>query len=141
MYKIVTGIVCVMMVVILGTTLTVSGQEAEDVMMVPMGVITIDAPEGVEAKKRLKIMSESNDGFIIAEEDLKMRGPGQFMGFQQSGMMDPRVVSLMGDYKLLSKVQQAIAELNDAKYMDEAEVVKKEAIKRYEAKLRDIILN
>ena len=53
MYKIVTGIVCVMVVVILGTTITVSGQEAEDVMIVPMGVITLEAPEGVEAKKIL----------------------------------------------------------------------------------------
>ena len=51
MYKIGIAILCVMMVVILGTTLKVSGQEAEDVMLVPMGVIPIDPPEGVEAKK------------------------------------------------------------------------------------------
>ena len=51
MYKLVTGIVCVTMVVILGTTLTVFGQEGEDVMMVPMGTITLEPPEGVEAKK------------------------------------------------------------------------------------------
>ena len=51
MYKIGIGILCVVMVVILGTSLKVSGQEAEDVMLVPMGVIPIEPPEGVEAKK------------------------------------------------------------------------------------------
>ncbi len=97
--------------------------------------------EGEVAKKRLKIMTKSNDGFIIAEEDLKMRGPGQFIGFSQSGMMDPRVINLMGDYKLLAKVKDAMEELTKPEYMDEAKVIRLEAIKRYEEKLRDIILN
>jgi ATP-dependent DNA helicase RecG len=97
--------------------------------------------EGVEAKKRLKIMTKSNDGFVIAEEDLKMRGPGQFMGFSQSGMMDPRVINLMGDYKLLAKVKDAMEELTQPKYADEAKIIRAEAMKRYEEKLRDIILN
>ncbi len=97
--------------------------------------------DGAEAKKRLDIMQKSNDGFVIAEEDLKMRGPGQFIGFSQSGMMDPRVISLMEDYKLLEKVKKAIEELNLPEYSEEAEVIKMEASKRYEEKLRDIILN
>ncbi len=101
----------------------------------------VTSTEGATAKQRLDIMQKSNDGFVIAEEDLKMRGPGQFMGFSQSGMMDPRVVSLMGDYKLLAKVQDAIKALSLPEFVEEAKAVKKEAIKRYEAKLRDIILN
>ena len=97
--------------------------------------------EGAEAKKRLNIMTKSNDGFVIAEEDLKMRGPGQFIGFSQSGMMDPRVINLMGDYKLLAKVKDAIEELTQPQHADEARIVRAEAMKRYEEKLRDIILN
>jgi len=101
----------------------------------------VTSSEGADAKKRLKVMSASNDGFVIAEEDLKIRGPGQFIGFQQSGMMDPRVLSLMGDYKLLAKVKDAIEELKLAKYTDEAESIRKVALKRYRKKLQDIILN
>ena len=97
--------------------------------------------EGAEAKRRLSVMSRSNDGFVIAEEDLKMRGPGQFIGFAQSGIMDPRVISLMGDYKLLAKVKDAMEELKLEAYADEAKTITAEAAKRYEAKLRDIILN
>ncbi|MDR2313363.1 MAG: ATP-dependent DNA helicase RecG [Spirochaetaceae bacterium] len=40
-----------------------------------------------EGKRRLKVMLESNDGFVIAEEDLKLRGPGQIAGFEQSGYL------------------------------------------------------
>ncbi len=51
MDKIGIGILCVMMVVILGTTLKVSGQNQEEDMLVPMGVITLEAPDGVEIKR------------------------------------------------------------------------------------------
>ena len=87
------------------------------------------------------VLIEDSDGFVIAEEDLKMRGPGQFIGFAQSGIMDPRVISLMGDYKLLAKVKDAMEELKLEAYADEAKTITAEAAKRYEAKLRDIILN
>jgi ATP-dependent DNA helicase RecG len=97
--------------------------------------------EGAEAKRRLSVMSRSGDGFVIAEEDLKMRGPGQFIGFAQSGMMDPRIINLMGDYKLLAKVKDAMEELELEKYAGEKKIITAEAINRYEAKLRDIILN
>ena len=101
----------------------------------------VTSSDGADAKKRLGIMSKSNDGFVIAEEDLKMRGPGQFIGFAQSGMMDPRVINLMGDYKLLAKVKEALDELKLDKYQDEAQAVRKAALQRYEKKLKDIILN
>ena len=101
----------------------------------------VTSSEGADAKKRLKVMTSSNDGFVIAEEDLKLRGPGQFMGFSQSGMMDPRVISLMGDYKLLAEVKEAMEELKSDKYADEAEAIKKESLRRYTKKLSDIILN
>ncbi len=101
----------------------------------------VTSSEVAEAKKRLSIMSKSNDGFVIAEEDLKMRGPGQFIGYAQSGMMDPRVINLMGDYKLLAEVKETIEELKLKKYENESVLISQEAKKRYEAKLRDIILN
>lgn len=55
----------------------------------------------VDTYKRLKIMEETNDGFRIAEEDLKIRGPGDFLGTRQSGIPDFRVSDLLQDASLL----------------------------------------
>ncbi|HOK06275.1 MAG TPA: ATP-dependent DNA helicase RecG [Syntrophales bacterium] len=50
-----------------------------------------------EARRRLRVMAETNDGFRIAEEDLAIRGPGEFMGTKQWGMPDFRVADLIRD--------------------------------------------
>jgi len=55
-----------------------------------------------DARRRLKVMEETNDGFRIAEEDLVIRGPGDFMGTRQSGIPDFRVASIMRDARLLA---------------------------------------
>ena len=47
-----------------------------------------------EARKRLSLMETTNDGFELAEEDLKLRGPGEFFGVRQSGLPDLRMASL-----------------------------------------------
>lgn len=54
-----------------------------------------------EGKQRLKIMMENNDGFLIAEEDLKLRGPGDMAGMKQSGYMSFRIADLARDSKIL----------------------------------------
>ena len=53
------------------------------------------------AKKRIKIMSETNDGFEIAEEDLKIRGPGEVLGKRQSGLPEFNVADLTYDSDIL----------------------------------------
>ncbi len=58
-------------------------------------------PYGGEARRRLDIMVKSNDGFRIAEEDLNIRGPGEFFGTRQSGMPDLRIANIVRDTKLL----------------------------------------
>ena len=63
------------------------------------------------AKQRLSLMRETQDGFVIAEQDLKMRGPGDVLGVRQSGLMQFRVADLMRDQHLLSTVQAVSAEL------------------------------
>jgi ATP-dependent DNA helicase RecG len=55
----------------------------------------------VDARKRLDIMAKTNDGFRIAEEDLAIRGPGEFFGTKQSGLPDLKAANLLRDYKLL----------------------------------------
>jgi ATP-dependent DNA helicase RecG len=93
------------------------------------------------SNKRLEVLTKTNDGFKVAEEDLKMRGPGQFIGFKQSGMMDPRVLNLMGDIKLLAKVKEVIDDINNNTNLDENIYLKSLAKKRYYSKLQQIILN
>jgi ATP-dependent DNA helicase RecG len=58
------------------------------------------------AWKRLRIMEETNDGFRIAEEDLSIRGPGEFMGTRQSGLPDFRIANIIRDVRILSDAKR-----------------------------------
>jgi ATP-dependent DNA helicase RecG len=60
----------------------------------------------VDAMKRLDVMAQTNDGFIIAEEDLNIRGPGEFFGTRQSGLPDLKAANLLRDYKLLEAARE-----------------------------------
>jgi ATP-dependent DNA helicase RecG len=60
-----------------------------------------------DSKKRLRIMEKTNDGFRISEEDLSIRGPGEFLGTRQSGLPDFRVASIMRDGKILNQARDA----------------------------------
>ncbi len=60
----------------------------------------------LDARKRLKTMAETGDGFRIAEADLEIRGPGEFMGVRQSGLPDFRVASILRDARLLDAAKQ-----------------------------------
>ena len=60
-----------------------------------------------ESKQRMEIMVETNDGFRIAEVDLKMRGPGNIEGTQQSGITDLKLANLAKDTKILDLARQA----------------------------------
>ncbi|MBR2430586.1 ATP-dependent DNA helicase RecG [bacterium] len=54
-----------------------------------------------ETRARLEIMTQTNDGFIIAEKDLQIRGPGEFLGTRQSGLPDMIIADLVADSKIL----------------------------------------
>lgn len=60
-----------------------------------------------ETKKRLEILNKSNDGFFIASEDLKLRGPGDLFGIRQSGLMDFRIGDVFQDAEVLKQASQA----------------------------------
>ncbi len=64
-----------------------------------------------ETKARLKIMTRTTDGFKIAEEDLRLRGPGDFFGQRQSGLPGLRVADIGCDTQLLQEARQAAEEL------------------------------
>ena len=63
------------------------------------------------AERRLRIMRETDDGFRIAEEDLRLRGPGEVLGTRQTGLMEMRVADLLRDQGMLPDVRQVADEL------------------------------
>jgi ATP-dependent DNA helicase RecG len=65
--------------------------------------------KSLEGWQRLKIMEETNDGFRIAEEDFKIRGPGNIFGTEQSGLPPLRFASLERDFDLLSRARNDAA--------------------------------
>jgi len=73
--------------------------------------ILIAGAKTPEAEQRLRIMAETNDGFRIAEEDLALRGPGEFLGRNQSGLPPFRFGDLATDLKLIEKARQLAAQL------------------------------
>ncbi|MDR1177291.1 MAG: ATP-dependent DNA helicase RecG, partial [Spirochaetaceae bacterium] len=60
-----------------------------------------------DGKTRLKVMLENQDGFVIAEEDLKLRGPGQIIGIEQSGYLDLALANPVRDQALLERAREA----------------------------------
>lgn len=60
------------------------------------------------AKERLRIMKQTNDGFIIAEKDLQIRGPGDIAGIEQSGFMNFRLADIINDTDLIKQIRQDI---------------------------------
>ena len=64
-----------------------------------------------DTRARLKVLTQTNDGFQIAEEDLKLRGPGDFFGERQHGLPALRVADLETDTRVLKEAQDAAAEL------------------------------
>jgi ATP-dependent DNA helicase RecG len=73
------------------------------------GALASDAADGhgpSASRERLEALVRSNDGFVIAEEDLRIRGPGEFFGFRQWGMPDFRVANIVRDADLLQQARQ-----------------------------------
>ncbi len=73
--------------------------------------ILISDAKNDEAKARLKAMCETNDGFKISEEDLRLRGPGDFFGSRQHGLPEMHIADLCGDMNILQTAQAAAKEL------------------------------
>ena len=65
-------------------------------------------PSGLspEASQRLNFFANTEDGFLLADEDLRIRGPGQIMGRRQHGLPDLRIADLMRDSELLVKARE-----------------------------------
>jgi ATP-dependent DNA helicase RecG len=65
------------------------------------------APLSPTAQARLGVLRESNDGFVIAQRDLEIRGPGELLGTRQTGVASYRIADLSRDAALIAPAQQA----------------------------------
>jgi ATP-dependent DNA helicase RecG len=68
-------------------------------------VLVYKPPLGRIAKTRLAVLRDTNDGFVVAQRDLELRGPGELLGTRQTGLPDYRVADLVRDAELMPKVQ------------------------------------
>src|SRR5699024_600107 len=73
--------------------------------------ILLAEPKGYIGKERMKIMTETIDGFELAEQDLKLRGPGDFFGKKQSGLPDFKVADMVHDYRALETARKDAEEI------------------------------
>ena len=73
--------------------------------------ILLSDNDSEETRRRLKVMTETNDGFKISEEDLRIRGPGDFFGQRQHGLPSLKVADLSCDMRLLDEAQTAAKDL------------------------------
>ena len=68
-------------------------------------VLLYKPPLGRIAKERLAVLRDTNDGFVVAQRDLELRGPGELLGTRQTGLPDYRVADLVRDSELMPQVQ------------------------------------
>lgn len=91
-----------------------------------------------DGEKRLRVMESTCDGFRIAEADLEIRGPGDFLGTRQSGMPDFRVANILRDGDLLEQARQAafgLLELDPELHADDNAPLREELLRRWGQRL------
>ena len=101
-------------------------------------ILLADYRVSTDARKRLKVMEKTTDGFILAEEDLTIRGPGDFLGTRQSGLPDFRIASIIRDARILGDAKEdafALAARDPLLEKPEHAVLKEALIMKWQGKL------
>jgi ATP-dependent DNA helicase RecG len=108
------------------------GEECSSCILLTAGKLSEDG------EKRLRVMETTTDGFRIAEADLEIRGPGDFLGTRQSGMPDFRVASILRDGDILEQARSTafgLLEKNEQFQTAEAARIKVELLRRWGTRL------
>ncbi len=69
-----------------------------------------------EEKEKLQVLEKTDDGFVVAEEDLKRRGPGEFIGYRQSGLPNFHYVNFINDFKIIEAAKKDALMILDDEY-------------------------
>lgn len=84
--------------------------------------ILLADPKTDEGLQRLEVMVRTTDGFEIAEDDLRLRGPGEFLGTRQSGILQLRIANIIGDSRILQEArEEAFALVDDDPSLEKPE--------------------
>ena len=100
--------------------------------------ILVASPTTEDAKQRLKVLVDTSDGFKVAEEDLRIRGPGEIFGTRQHGMPELKVADLIKDFELLRLARRdafAIVKDDPGLNAPHNQQLRREVIKAYAGKL------
>ncbi len=81
-----------------------------------------------DVRKRLEIMTKTNDGFVISQKDLELRGPGEFLGTRQSGLPDFRLADLVNDAEILNIARDYAFEFVKNQNIDDYPLLKNEVL-------------
>ena len=73
--------------------------------------VLVADPKTESGKRRMKIMTETTNGFVLAEEDLKLRGSGEIFGTRQSGIPEFQVANLIEDYPILEEARKVAVQV------------------------------
>jgi ATP-dependent DNA helicase RecG len=101
-------------------------------------ILLADYKVSADARKRLKVMEKTTDGFALAEEDLVIRGPGDFLGTRQSGLPDFRIASIIRDARILNDAKEdafALAARDPLLEKPEHAILKTALIAKWQGKL------
>lgn len=85
-------------------------------------VLLYKSPLSKTAQKRLQVLRDSNDGFVIAQRDLEIRGPGELLGTRQTGSAEFKVADLLRDQALIPQVQRIARHIHE-RYPDHAQAL------------------
>ena len=88
-------------------------------------VLLYKPPLGRIAKERLAVLRDTNDGFVVAQRDLELRGPGELLGTRQTGLPDYRIANLVRDAELMPEVQKTATQLRRGSEATAAAIVRR----------------
>ena len=96
------------------------------------------------SREREKILEQTNDGFLISEKDLELRGPGDFFGTRQHGIPELKIANLYKDIEILKKAQEAALEIISSDPLMEREenvLLGKSVREKFNASLQSLCMN